>query len=156
MSNQVTRTDIYKALAKKCGFEVVQEIETNDRLKVIGRCSLDRWSFLLPVIHALLTASEQASQWSCDISKNYILNEGKVLYCWRIIFQGTPIVSSYVKILSVIDSASRPARVELDSMLLPGCKPNQVRGGVNARGKGSSSIGEFPLILQSKNARSSP
>lgn len=149
MPNQTTRTDIYAALAKKCGFEVVQDNETPKQLRLIGRCHYERWPFLLPVVHALLTHSGQDTvAWTCDISKQYTLRDGKVLYGWRIIFQGDSLSRCYEQIVATINSAQRPARVELTSQPLPGYKPGQVRGGVNAKGKGSSSAGTIPMALQ--------
>jgi hypothetical protein len=152
MANQYTRADIYIALAKKCFFEVKQDNETPKQLRIIGSCDHERWPFLLPVIHALLTQSGQPTAlWTCDISKMYILREGKVLYGWRIIFQGDDLARHYEQIIATITAAQRPARVEVESMLLPGYKPGQTRGGVNAKGKGASAAGTVPMAVQRAN-----
>jgi hypothetical protein len=149
MANQCTRADIYVALAKKCFFEVRQDNETPKQLRIIGKCDHERWPFMLPVIHALLTQSGQpTATWTCDISKMYIIRDGKVLYGWRIIFQGDELTRQYGKIIATIESAQRPARVEVESMLLPGYKPGQTRGGVNAKGKGASTAGTVPMAVQ--------
>ena len=149
MSNQVTRADIYTALAKKCGFQVVQDHETGKQLRIIGRCAPSRWPFMLPVIHALLTGAEDATaRWTCDISKQYVIRNRKVLYGWRIIFQGDALAEQYVQIAAIINSAQRPSRVEVDFAPLAGYAPGQMRGGVNAKGKGSSSAGSIPLAMQ--------
>lgn len=147
--SQVTRADIYAALAKKCAFEVKQDNETPKQLRIIGSCDYERWPFLLPVLHTLLTHSGQTTTtWTCDISKMYVLREGKVLYGWRIIFQGDSLARNYEQIVAVINSAQRPARVELETVLLPGYKPGQMRGGVNSKGKGASSAGSVPMAIQ--------
>jgi len=149
MPNQTTRADIYAALAKKCAFEVVQDNETARQLRIVGRCHYERWPFLLPVVHTLLSHSVQDTvPWTCDISKQYTIRDGKVLYGWRIIFQGDALSRSYEQIVAVINSAQRSARVELESVLLPGYKPGQTRGGVNAKGKGASSAGSVPMAIQ--------
>jgi hypothetical protein len=152
--NQVTRADVYAALMEKCGFEVVQEKETAVQLRIIGRSGADRWNFFLPVIHTLLTASDKPEgHWTCDISKQMILAHGRVRYGWRMIFQAASrngidnLQSCYEDIVRVIRSSPRPARVEVDRVLLPGYKAGDVRGGVNAKGKGAAPAGSLPLAV---------
>lgn len=148
MANQTTRADIYVALAKKCKFDVVQDNETPKQLRIVGRCFPESWPFYLPVIYALLSHSDQTTvPWTCDISKQYTLRDGKVLYGWRIIFQGDQLPLHYDQIVAAINSAQRPARVELETVTLPGYKPGQMRGGVNAKGKGVSSAGAVPMAI---------
>lgn len=148
MVNQATRADIYAALATKSGFQVLQESETPTQLRILGRSHTDRWVFFLPIIHTLLTKVGQGGLgWSCDISKHYFLSDGRVLYGWRFIFQSSNLAAHYADIIMTINSAPRPARVEVDSQPLPGYKPGQIRGGVNEKGKGSSSAGSLPLVI---------
>lgn len=148
MAKQATRADVFAALAKKSGFEVLQESETPKQLRVMGRSHLDRWAFFLPIIHTLLTrTSRPENGWTCDISKQYFLSDGRVLYGWRFIFQSADLVTQYGDIIMAINSAPRPARVEVESQLLPGYKPGDVRGGVNAKGKGASVAGSVPLAI---------
>jgi hypothetical protein len=143
-----TRADVYAALAMKSQFVVLQEDETPRQLRIMGRSQLDRWPFFLPIIHTLLTRSAQPeSGWTCDISKQYFLSGGRVLYGWRIIFQSPVMADRYTDIIASINSAPRPARVELESQLLPGYKPGEMRGGVNAKGKGASAAGSLPLAI---------
>jgi hypothetical protein len=73
-----------------------------------------------------------------DISKNYFLFEDRMRYAWRFIFQGEKVDDVLGDICATIVSAPQPARVEVSSMILPGYKPGQVRGGQNAKGKGAS------------------
>jgi len=151
MVNQATRADIYAALAKKSGFEVLQENESDRQLRIMGRSHLERWPFFLPIIHTILTRSGSGSSWTCDISKQYFLSDGRVLYGWRFIFQAgkssRTLTEQYPDIISAINSAPRPARVELESQPLPGYKPGQIRGGVNEKGKGASAAGSLPLVI---------
>ena len=149
-----SRADVYAALMQKCGFEVLEEAENQRQLRISGRCALERWAFFLPVIHKLITTSDKpGNPWTCDVSKKYIVPNGKVLYTWRLIFQGKELQGQYADIISTIRSAPRPARVELDRQLLPGYQPGDVRGGVNALGKGVSSAGSSPLIVSSRGTR---
>lgn len=143
-----SRSDVYAALAKRSGFEVTEEHESAKQLNINGRSSLERWPFFLPIIHALLTASgKPGNPWTCDVSKKYVLKNRKVCYTWRLIFQGAALHEHYRSIASVINAAGQPARVELTSQLLPGYKPGDVRGGVNAKGKGTSSADTLPMVL---------
>jgi hypothetical protein len=55
------------------------------------------------------------------------------------------LAAQYGDIAKVILSALSPARVELQSQLLPGYKAGDVRGGFNAKGKGTGAAGSLPL-----------
>lgn len=152
--SQVTRADVYAALMEKCGFTVVQEKETAAQLRIIGRSGPDRWNFFLPVIYTLLKASDKPENlWTCDISKQFILAHDRVRYGWRLIFQAASrngvdnLLLCYENIALVIRSSPRPARVEVDRVLLPGYKAGDVRGGVNAKGKGAAPAGSLPLAV---------
>lgn len=143
-----SRNDIYVALLKKCGLEILDEAEAAKQLRFTGRIAIERFPFFVPVIHALLINSDKpGTPWTCDISKKYILRNGKVLYTWRFIFQGAELHTSYGSIASLITHAGAPARVEVMSQLLPGYKPGDVRGGVNAKGKGTASADTLPMVL---------
>lgn len=140
------KTNVYAALMRKSGFEVIQEKETDKQLRLMGRSPVDRWNFFVPVMHRLLTASAKpGALWTCDISKQYLLRNDQVLYAWRLIFQADALAEQYGDIAKTILSALSPSRVELQSQLLPGCKPGDVRGGFNAKGKGTGAAGSLPL-----------
>lgn len=143
-----TRANIYAALMKKSAFEVLQENETPSQLRISGRCPLDRWAFFGPVIHRLISVSDvPGNPWTCDVSKKYIIHNDKLLYTWRLIFQGAGLAEQYPNITQTILNAPQPGRVELTSQLLPGYKPGDVRGGVNERGKGSAPAGTAPMAV---------
>lgn len=143
-----SKTDVYGVLMQKCAFEVLDEQESPKQLRIMGRSHRDRWPFFLPVIHKLLkTSKKPGNPWTCDISKMYIENNDKVFYTWRLIFQSADLAAQYANIISVIRSADQPARVELDRVLLPGYKEGDVRGGVNAKGKGASTAGTLPMAV---------
>lgn len=149
MANSVTRADVYAALLQKSGLEVLQEKETDKQLRIMGRSPVERWPFFLPVIDRLLRVSDTpGGAWTCDISKQYMRRNDKVLYAWRLIFQApTGLAAQYENIASVIRSAPAPSRVEVTSMLLPGHKKGQIRGGVDAKGKGASKAGTLPMAI---------
>ena len=141
-------TDVYAALTRKSGFEVLQGKESAGQLRFMGRSHIDRWNFFLLVIDKLLAASDNVNiEWTVDISKQYMRRDGLVLYGWRFIFQAPAISKSYESIISTIVSAPSPSRIELQSQLLPGYKPGDIRGGVNERGKGASAAGSVPMAM---------
>lgn len=144
----VTKNEVFGVMIRKTGFEVVTEKEGVNQLRFIGRCSPERFNFLLPVMHQLLTASARPdTRWTCDISKMYMLSNGRVLYGWRFIFQAERIAECYDEIVAIVQAAPRPSRVEVTSITLPGYKPGQVRGGVNSKGKGVSSAESIPMAV---------
>lgn len=146
----VTKANVYAALMRKSGFEVLEEHETAKQLRISGRSHLDRWPFFAPVIFQLLSASEKhGNPWTCDISKKYIVHNSKILYMWRLIFQSADLAPQYPSIVAAITSAPQPARVELTRQLLPGYQPGDVRGGRNERGKGSAPAGT-PVLAQTR------
>lgn len=136
------KANLYSVFLQKCGLEVVKDNLTERRLRGIFRLHKDRWNFFVPVLHRLLTKSDDPStNWNLDASKHYFLSDGKVRFGWRLIFEAPDGIEQYLQEIStVVASAPSPARVEISSMILPGYKEGQTRGGVNARGKGSSSV----------------
>lgn len=148
MAQAPSKEDVFLALTQKTGFEVITPSELPNQLRIVGRCHPNQWNFFVPVIHVLLnTAAAEGSKWTCDISKQYVIRGTRVLYNYRLIFQGENLRECYGLIIATIRSASRPARSEVTEMLLPGSKPGDIRGGVNAKGKGVSSAGSLPLAL---------
>ena len=144
----MTKTSIYSALAARAGFSTINDTETETQLRVLGRCPPERFNFLVLVIHALLKASNNPEKpWTCDVSKKYMVSNDRVFYAWRIVFQGANLSAQYADIVNAINAAPRPARIELDSQLLPGAQPGVMRGGVNERGKGSSVGGSAPMVI---------
>lgn len=143
-----TSVDVCAMLTRKGGLEVISHKDLPAQLRIMGRCHPDRWNFFLPVIHRLLTFSEDpAIGWTVDISKPYLLRNDRVLFAWRLIFQAPNIETQYASIVDIVAGSAGPTRVELTSQPLPGYKPGDVRGGVNAKGKGSSSAGSLPMAL---------
>ena len=146
----ITKANVYAALMQKCGFEVLEELEGAKQLRISGRSHQDRWAFFAPVIYQLLTTSDKpGNPWTLDISKKYIIHGDKIRYVWRLIFQSPDLAAQYQNIVAAIMSSPQPARVELTRQLLPGYKEGDVRGGVNARGKGSQSAGS-PVMAQTR------
>lgn len=143
-----SKADVYAAMMRKGAYEVVQEQEGATQLRLLGRSPKDKWpAFSLMVNHLIMVADEQSPPWTCDVSKKYFRRNGVLLYGWRFIFQAPDLASHYEHIARTILAAPSPNRAEVDSILLPGYKPGDVRGGVDAKGKGASAAGSLPLAV---------
>lgn len=144
-----TRADVYAALARKSGFEVLRENETPNQLRIMGRSLIDRWPFFSLVVFRLINLSQTpGNPWTCDISKQYLVSGERIRYSWRLIFQAPgELAAQYGAIARAILETPAPARAEVTSITLPGYKPGQVRGGVNAKGKGAEVAGTLPMAL---------
>lgn len=145
----MSKLDVFAALQRKTGFEIVQEKETDNQLWMMGRCHPDRWGFFSLVINELIFASDSPNvPWTCDISKKYLRKGEKLVYGWRIIIQAAGVQEHYAQVTAVIMGAPRPSSAELQSQLLPGYKEGDVRGGFNEKGKGSGPAGSTPLAAR--------
>lgn len=141
-----TRQDIYTALEQKTGFEVIGETETEGRLRFTGRCLSSRWNFFALVIFEL-NKLNNGSGINFEISKLYSNHADRLRYTWRVIIQGADLASKYQTVVDFIRRAPLPSRAEVDEVLLPGYRRGQIRGGVNAKGKGASAAGSAPMIV---------
>lgn len=134
------KDDLYQALATRGSFEVVSETVSTTQIRIVGRISKDRFNAWSMVIQELLKPSKaRDGGWVCDVSKQYVLHGQTLRYGWRLIFQAPNVEAAIPHILEAIGASKPPPAVELQDYLLPGYKDGQIRGGVNARGKGVSS-----------------
>jgi hypothetical protein len=146
------RINIYKALAQRTGFEVVNERVSDKKLRFTGRLPKNKANFFVLVVKQLLLA-EMNAEWSTDISRWYVLDErGMVRYAWRFIVQGPAPVDQYFnEVARAIASSPRPSRVELDEVPLPGYAPGVERGGQSATGKGAAPMFKATTGIAAKN-----
>src|SRR6478609_7794847 len=147
---QLPYSALLASLQQKAGFETLTHTLKPSQLRITGRCHPDRWGFFLPVIYTLQRTAEKDGAWSCDISKQYFIRNDRIVYCWRLIFQSADIEERFDYFSNVVRGAPNPNRVEVDEVLLPGYRPGDVRGGVNAKGKGVASAGAAPMILSGR------
>lgn len=128
--------DLLHRLQVRGGFEAVNHSTKNTQLRILGRVppqSMDGW---LIIVQRLLMASGK-SNWTVDISKPYFLKNGKVVYGWRLIFQGEEIWNQLDDIAQLIFNSPRPKKI-LDEQPLPGVSGD--RNVPSASGKGAQGV----------------
>ena len=127
---------------------------SENQIRLIGRVPKQHAPNWKAALDYLLKI-EQSKPWSLDISQHYFMRGGAVVFAWRIIVQGQNIQSSYQDLLNTLKAAPR-AQMSNPSGTISGGEVVEQRlsvigprkGGVNARGKGASTAGTPPLIIQ--------
>lgn len=134
------RAELHALLQRKGAFELIKETAGPKQLRLMGRIDRSRQNFWLMLVFQLISSGEKPGcPWTCDISRVYIMHSGALRYVWRIIFASENLEACYADIIKTVASSPSPTRVEVEEQLLPGYKPGQTRGGVNAKGKGAHS-----------------
>jgi hypothetical protein len=77
----------------------------------------------LIIVRQLLIRGAEAP-WSVDISKSYFLRSGRVMFGWRLIFQGQDIAQHAVDMVSTITNSPR-AKATIESQPLAGASANR-------------------------------
>ena len=140
-----TLNDLKNLLGSKTGFVTLDQQASENQLRVVGRVPPNASSHWVLVVHRLLSVSEAASSpWKVDISRQYFLraagNSKKLFYSWRLIFQAPKITEQLQAILNAINTAPKPARVELQEYPLTGASRNHVNG------KGAYTAETTPMV----------
>lgn len=134
--DQITRN----LLKQRAAFELVTETPSAQQVRLVGRVDKNRQSFWTMAVHHLMkVARASGNEWTCDISRQYILDGDDLRYAWRIIIQTKNVQKFLSELPGILESTPRPSRVELDSYVLPGYKAGQSREGINSKGKGAQS-----------------
>jgi hypothetical protein len=151
-----TAAELFTALHRRAGFEMVNHTLAPTRLRILGRLPLDRagmnmsnWKVLM---ERLLTAAEQGRPWSVDLSKSYFKKGGRIVYAWRVIFQGDAIETHLTDIINVVKTspgARIPEPTEVRLYGLPQDRNNTAGGKAGAGPVGSVAVG--PLAAARKN-----
>lgn len=140
--------ELYQVLRARGGYEVVSRTEGPTQLRLLGRVPselMDSWKV---VMHHLLNLSERSS-WSIDISKQYFLRHGKLVYGWRTIIQGPDVSSRLSEISDAIRNAPR-AKVIIEEQRLVGVSANRnsPKGGKGAQGVLTAVVGPMAIAAQ--------
>ncbi len=145
--------ELVRVLKMRGGFDLVSQSVTENQLRILGRVPKDMMNAWLVVIHQLLGRSETAS-WSVDISKQYFLRNGKVLYGWRIIIQAQQVEGHLGAICEAISNTPRP-KVIVEEQRLYGASSNRnsPKGGKGAQGVLSAVVGPMAIAQQMAGGR---
>jgi hypothetical protein len=136
------------ALNRKAGFEVVDQSDNQNQIRILGRVPQNRMPGWLPVMLALLLASEQV-EWNADISKQYFTRNRKLRFAWRIILQGQGIERHIPQITRVIEKV--PAmRAEVNEVPIQRSAHRASTTAKGAKGIHPESGGGVPAIAQQR------
>lgn len=153
----LTASQLFVALRKKVGFEVVSHNETPGQLRILGRIPGDlgglngnNWKILK---YRLLTAMEDRP-WKVDISKTYFIKKEtkKLVYAWRILLQGADIAQHYADILNLVTTSPKSARAEVTEIPLAGSSPDRNNTAGGRRGAGpAGTVLVGPMAVRAKS-----
>jgi len=127
--------DLLNQLHTRGGFELVNQSTTETQARLMGRVHRNAMGAWLILVQNLLLRSGQG--WSVDISKQYFLRDGRVVYAWRLIFQGKELERAMPDICQTIINAPR-AKSVIEEQPLVGARAN--RNAPNAKGKGAQGV----------------
>lgn len=127
--------DLLNQLHTRGGFELVNQNLSETQARLMGRVHKNSMGSWLILVQKLLQRSGQA--WSVDISRQYFLRDDRVVYAWRLIFQGKDLQAALPDICQTIINAPR-ARTFVDEQPLVGARAN--RNSPNAKGKGAQGV----------------
>lgn len=133
MAEQHKAGRILQAMRQKAGFEALNVKEEPNRLRIMGRVPTGQtnrntlnW---LIVVYRLLKAADQV--YRVDISKQYFIRNDKVVFGWRVVFEGDNLEKYYEFITNIVAESPQSASFELDEVVLPGANRdrNNTAGG---------------------------
>lgn len=133
---------------ERTGFQTILPTERPTQLRVVGRVPASTMPGWLELVTELLTQAEVSVSWSLDVSKQYFLREGSLVYAWRLIFQADKLQDCQEEIIELLRaSAPRPRpQAEVTEQPLSVLGPRNTYN--SATGKGASSAGTAPAILK--------
>jgi len=111
------------ALLQKCGFEATDVTPGPNQVRILGRvptARLQDWLFVLDNLDA-----NSGNLWTCDLSKKYFRRNKRLVYAWRLIFQGEEVLQHLHDIIRVVNTSARSARQEITEFPLIGASPNR-------------------------------
>lgn len=128
-SEQISQ--ILQNLHVRGGFEVVNKSAKDTQIRLMGRVPKQSMAGWLIIVQRLLLAS--GAGWSADISKQYFLRNERVVFGWRVIFQGPELETHITAIEQVITNAPR-ARAVVDEVPLVGARASRNEPGNTGKG----------------------
>ncbi len=148
---------LFQALRKKAGFEPVSIAEPNpNQLRVLGRVledtggmNMNNWKILMHRFYTTMVSRP----WKADFSKSYFVQEetGKLVFAWRLIFQGENLAQFYPELAKLAESSPVSARGDITEMVLPGASRDRHSTHGGRRGAGpAGKVLVGPLAVAAK------
>lgn len=138
-------SELEQLLKMRGGFEAVNQVTGDNQIRMLGRVPNEMMKAWLVVIHQLLTLSNK-SAWSADISKQYFLRGDRVLFAWRVIFQGEKIQEHLPAIAEVVTNSPRPRNtVEEQPLVGVSANRNSPKSGKGAQGVLNAVVGPMAV-----------
>jgi hypothetical protein len=156
-STVATEADLFKALHRKCGFEVVSHtwMIAGKKLRISGRVpkvGSNIGNYLVLMRH-ILVATARGLSWTADLSDHYILkSDGKMVYERRWLLQGEELEKNLEDVIQTMKNSPSAQRKEAEEVRLYGLSPdrNNTAGGKRGAGPvGSVPVG--PMAAMRKN-----
>lgn len=121
--------ELERVLASR-GYEVVSSASpTPKQLRLLGRVPRDVEAAWRSVVDHVLAVCEKPQPWSVDVSKSYFRRAGRLLYAWRIIFQGEGLEGHLGTIAGAFSTAPRPKASVEEYTIQGGPNRNALKSG---------------------------
>ena len=117
--------ELTRVLKMRGGYETVSRNSGPNQVRLIGRVPAPLVKGWLIIVQQLLVRGAEAP-WSVDISKSYFLRAGRVMFGWRLIFQGEDINQYADDIMATVTNSPRP-RAVVDEQPLHGASAHRNR-----------------------------
>lgn len=124
--------DLQTALLSAVGFETKTDTVTDRQIRLLGRVQAEGMATWLVLLESLLRVSGDSKLWTFDVSKQYFLRGNKLLYGWRLIFQGESLSQVMPEILALVRSA-KPVQSLVDIPLHASPNRNALKNGKGAQ-----------------------
>lgn len=109
--------ELMRTLHMRAGFEVVNHSVNPTQLRFIGRVPKQHVSGWLIIARQMLLKSGGA--WTIDVSKQYFLRAGKLMFGWRLIIQSPNGVGAAISdIIKTVVGAPRPRQMVTEQPLV--------------------------------------
>lgn len=132
----MTETDLQAALLETVGFETKTVVGAPKQIRLLGRVPQAGITAWLTMLESLLRVSEESKLWGFDASKQYFLRGNKLLYGWRLIFQGEKLTDALPSVVQLIRSARPSAAMMVEVPLHASPTRNMPKNGKGATATG--------------------
>lgn len=149
----MTLAELVNILKMRGGFDLVNHQADEKQIRMLGRVPKQMMNSWLVVVHHMLSVSEK-SAWNIDVSKQYFLRGGRVIFAWRLIIQADDVESKLEHICNAITNAPRAKHI-IEEQPLVGARPdrNSPQHGKGAQGVLGAVVGPMAIAQQQMGGR---